>query len=316
MKFAKFAQSKRTCLANLQDRKITGKTKRAKAMPLNTPRSGKDSISPEKKVAMVSGASSGIGKALAAEFLKRGYRVSLSARRDQLIEEYLGKLLSPQEKQDRCLVVKTDVTREEDCREWVRKTVGKFGRIDLMVNNAGISMRGLFAECDPDVFRRLMDVNFWGTTYCSYHALPYLIDSKGSLVGISSIAGYQSLPGRSAYSASKAALQGLLKTIRIENRKKGLHVMIACPGFTASNIRNMALDKNGNPQGETPRDESKMMTAEKAAYLIVNGIERKRRSLILTPLGKITVFVGKFWPQLTEAVAYSYMSKEPDSPFK
>lgn len=269
-----------------------------------------------EKVAMVSGASSGIGKALALELLSRGYKVSLSARRDYLIKGYLLELLGPQETEQRCLVSKTDVSREEDCRQWVEQTVAKFGRIDILVNNAGISMRGLFSECKLDVLRRLMDVNFWGTTYCSHYALDYLLVNRGSLVGISSIAGYQSLPGRAAYSASKAAIQGLLKTIRIENRKKGLHVMIACPGFTASNIRAVALDKDGNPQGETPRDESKMMTAEKVARLIANGIEKRKRSLILTPLGKLTVFVGKFWPQLTEDVAYAYMAKEPNSPFK
>lgn len=270
----------------------------------------------EKKVAMVSGASSGIGKALSLEFLKLGYRVSLAARRDYLIAEFLRENLSESEIESRCLIVKTDVSREEDCKRWVEQTVGKFGRIDILVNNAGISMRGLFSECKLDVLRRLMDVNFWGTTYCSHYAIEYLLQSKGSLVGISSIAGYQSLPGRAAYSASKAAIQGLLKTIRIENRKKGLHVLIACPGFTASNIRAVALDKDGNPQGETPRDEGKMMTAEKVARLIIKGIAHRKRSLILTPLGKITVWVGKFWPQLTEGVAYSYMAKEPNSPFK
>ena len=268
------------------------------------------------KTAMVSGASSGIGKALALELLQRGYNVSLSARRDYMITEYLQQALAPEEVNQRCLVVKTDVSREEDCKNWVEQTIAKFGRIDALVNNAGISMRGLFSECKLDVLRRLMDVNFWGTTYCSYYAIEHLLKTKGSLVGISSIAGYQSLPGRAAYSASKAAIQALLKTIRIENKKKGLHVMIACPGFTSSNIRAVALDKDGKPQGETPRDESKMMTAEKVAHLIANGMEHRKRSLILTPLGRLTVFVGKFWPKLTEDVSYAYMAKELNSPFK
>ena len=265
---------------------------------------------------MVSGASSGIGKALALELLHRGYNVSLSARRDYLILEYLQKEFSPEEIEQRCLVVKTDVSVEADCRNWVEKTVERFGRIDALVNNAGISMRGLFSECKLDVLKRLMDVNFWGTTYCSYYAIEHLLKTKGSLVGISSIAGYQSLPGRAAYSASKAAIQALLKTIRIENKKKGLHVMIACPGFTASNIRAVALDKDGKPQGQTPRNENKMMTAEKVAHLIANGMEHRKRSLILTPLGRLIIFVGKFWPKLTEDVSYSYMAREPNSPFK
>lgn len=267
------------------------------------------------KVVMISGASSGIGKALALEMLRRGFAVSLSARRDYLIVEYLLETLGAEEMERRCLVVKTDVSVENDCKHWVDETVKKFGRIDVLINNAGISMRALFSECRLDTLRRLMEVNFWGTAYCSHYALPYLLQSKGSVVGISSIAGYQSLPGRAAYSASKAAIQKLLETIRIENRKKGLHVMIACPGFTASHIRQSALNKDGEPQGETPRDEGKMMTAEKVACLIADGLAKRKRSLILTPLGRLTVFVGKFWPQLTESVSYSYMGKEPGSPF-
>lgn len=278
-------------------------------------KTSKEKILKPTKTAMISGASSGIGKALAMEFLRAGYRVSLAARRDFLIEEFLKENFPPDFIEKNCLVVKTDVSIEKDCQYWVEATIEKFQRIDVLVNNAGISMRGLFSECKLDVLRRLMDVNFWGTTYCSHYAIKHLLKTKGSLVGISSIAGYQGLPGRSAYSASKAAIQALLNTIRIENRYKGLHVMIACPGFTASNIRAVALDKDGNPQGETPRDESKMMTAEKVAHLIVRGIIHRKRTLILTPLGKLTVFVGKFWPQLTEDIAFTYMAKEPNSPF-
>lgn len=270
----------------------------------------------ENRVCMISGASSGIGKALALEMLRRGYSVSLSARRPQVIEEYLSATFSAQDVEERCLVVKTDVSVEDECRKWVEETVRRYRRIDVLICNAGLSMRGLFGECKMETLHRLMDVNFWGTTYCSNYALPYLLESKGSLVGVSSIAGYQSLPGRCAYSASKAAIHHLLDTIRVENLKKGLHVMVACPGFTASHVRENALDKDGNPQGKTPRDEEKMMSAEKVARIMADGIRRRKRSLVLTPLGKITVFVQKFWPRLTESVAYSYMSKEPGSPVK
>ena len=268
------------------------------------------------KTAMVSGASYGIGKALALELLQRGYNVSLSARRDYLITEYLQQSLAPEEMNQRCLVVKTDVSREEDCKNWVEQTIAKFGRIDALVNNAGISMRGLFSECKLDVLRRLMDVNFWGTTYCSYYAIEHLLKTKGSLVGISSIAGYQSLPGRAAYSASKAAIQALLKTIRIENKKKGLHVMIACPGFTASNVRFSALTANGSQQGETPRDESKMMTAAQVARIIARGVRHRKRLCLMEAEGRATHFVKKFAPAFLDRMFYLVMSREPDSPFK
>lgn len=268
------------------------------------------------KVVMVSGASSGIGKALAIELLKRNFIVSLAARRAGLIEEYLQMEFSEDVIKDRTLVVKTDVSLESDCKQWVEKTHKCFGRIDILINNAGVSMRGLFEDCNIAVLKRLMDVNFWGVTYCTHYALNYLLENKGSLVGVSSIASYQPLPGRTAYSASKSAMQGLLKNVRIENRKKGLHVLIVCPGFTASNIRKAALDKNGNPQGETPRDESKMMTAEEVAKHIIWAIDSRKRSIVLTPLGRLTVFASMFFPRFTERVTYKYMSKESNSPFK
>ncbi|MDE6439898.1 MAG: SDR family NAD(P)-dependent oxidoreductase, partial [Bacteroidales bacterium] len=177
------------------------------------------------KVVMVSGASSGIGKALAIELLNRGFCVSLAARRDEIIISYLRELFPEEVCEKRCFVMRTDVSKEEDCKNWVEETYRRFGRIDVLINNAGISMRGLFEECNLDVLRRLVDVNFWGVTYCTHYALKYLLETKGSVVGVSSIAGYQPLPGRTAYSASKAAMQGLLTNIRIENRKKGLHVL-------------------------------------------------------------------------------------------
>ena len=268
------------------------------------------------KTAMVSGASSGIGKALALELLQRGYNVSLSARRDYMITEYLQQALAPEEVNQRCLVVKTDVSREEDCKNWVEQTIAKFGRIDALVNNAGISMRALFDDVDLEVLHRLMDVNFWGTVNCCKYALPYLQQTKGSIVGISSVAGLHGLPGRTGYSASKYAMTGFLETLRIENLKKGLHVMIACPGFTASNVRFSALTADGSQQGETPRDESKMMTAEQVARIVGRGIVRRKRLCLMEAEGRATHFVKKFAPGFLDRMFYLVMSREPDSPLK
>ncbi len=263
------------------------------------------------KVTIITGASSGIGKALAAEAHKRGAMVVLAARR----KEMLGEITSSWSTAD-YISVQADVTREEDCRKLIEAAVEKFGRIDVMINNAGISMRALFEDTDLGVIRKLMDTNFWGTVYCSKYALPYLLKTSGSLVGVSSVAGYKGLPGRTGYSASKFAMHGLLEVIRIENMKKGLHVLIACPGFTASNIRNVALSKDGSSQGETPLDESKLMPAEAVASHICNAIERRKNSLVLTTMGKMTVLLNKFFPKFMDGMVYNHMAKEPDSPFK
>jgi short-subunit dehydrogenase len=177
-------------------------------------------------------------------------------------------------------------------------------------------MRALFIDTNLEVIRRLMDVNFWGTVYCTKYALPYLMQTKGSIVGVSSTAGFIGLPGRTGYSASKFAMQGFLEALRIENIKNGLHVLIAFPGFTSSNIRNTALNGDGSPQGESPRNEEKMMSAEKVAVIILNGIKRRQRNLILTFEGKFLRQFNRVIPNLIDKSIYKVMSKEPDSPFK
>ena len=265
------------------------------------------------QVIIITGATSGIGKALAYECASRGARLVISARNNEKLLEISEDLLRIGIK---VLPVKADVSVEDDCRELIRKTVEEFGTINVLINNAGISMRALFEEVDLGVLRSLMNTNFWGTVYCSKFALPYLLKSKGSLVGISSIAGYKGLPGRTGYSSSKFAMQGLLEVIRIENRKKGLHVLIAAPGFTASNIRNVALSKDGSQQGETPLDESKLMPAETVARKIADAIGKRKRTLILTNLGKMTVLLNKILPSFMDKMVYNHMAKEPDSPFK
>jgi short-subunit dehydrogenase len=266
-----------------------------------------------EKVVIITGASSGIGKALALECATRGAKLSLAARNGEKLESLVSGLKSGGTD---VIYTITDVSREEDCKALIEHTVKTYGRIDILINNAGISMRALFDELDLSVIRSLMETNFWGTVYCSHFALPYLLASRGSLVGVSSIAGYKGLPGRTGYSASKFAMHGLLEVIRIENMKKGLHVLIACPGFTASNIRNAALSKDGTAQGESPRDEGEMMSAEQVAVHICNAIGKRKASLILTTQGKMSVLLNKFFPRFMDRMFYNHMAKEPDSPFK
>jgi short-subunit dehydrogenase len=182
----------------------------------------------------------------------------------------------------------------------------------VLVNNAGISMRALFKDLDLVVIRNLMDVNFWGTVYCTKHALPELLKNKGSVVGVSSIAGYKGLPGRTGYSSSKFAMNGFLEALRVENLKTGLHVMIASPGFTASNIRKVALVKDGSAQGETSMVEEKMMSAEEVAEQIAQGVENRSRTLVMTFQGKLTVFLSKWLPKMLDKLVYNHFTKEKD----
>ncbi len=268
----------------------------------------------KNKVIIITGASSGIGLACAREFAQRGAKLALAARSAEKLVEIEHELKA---NGTEVISVKTDVSVQEDCRHLISETLKAFGRIDILVNNAGISMRAAFQDVDLDVLKQLMDVNFWGTVYCTKYALPSLLENKGSVVGVSSIAGFIGLPGRTGYSASKFAMHGFLETLRVENLKKGLHVLIAAPGFTASNVRKAALTADGSNQGETPRKEEKMMSAEEVAVHMANAIIKRKRTLILTFVeGKLTVFLKKFVPGLLDKLSYNHMAKEPDSPIK
>lgn len=265
------------------------------------------------KVVVITGASSGIGKALAYEFAKHNSKLAIGARNIEELDAIANDLVN---RGIEVIPVKTDVTSETDCKNLIDKAVNRFGQIDILINNAGVSMRALFKDVDLKVINHLMNVNFWGTVYCTKYALPYLLKSKGSVVGVSSIAGFHGLPGRSGYSASKFAMHGFLETLRIENLKNGLHVMIAAPGFTTTNVRFSALTADGTPQGMSPRDEKNMMLPEEVAKIIAKGVVKRRRNIIMGTEGKISVLAQRILPNIIDRLLYGYMAKEPNSPFK
>ena len=267
-------------------------------------------MSLENKIVIITGASSGIGKACAEEFARRGANLVLGARQYVNLCEIAQDL--EKKYNIRAVAVQCDVSKEEDCRHLIDQTLLSFKKIDVLINNAGISMRALFKDLDLVVLKNLMDINFWGAVYCTKYALPELLRNKGSVVGVSSIAGYRGLPGRTGYSASKFALNGFLEALRVENLKTGLHVMIAAPGFTASNIRNTALAKDGSRQGESSMDEGKMMTSEEVAKIIVEGVVDRKRTLIMTAQGKLAVLMNKLLPAWVDKKVYQLFAKEKD----
>jgi short-subunit dehydrogenase len=265
------------------------------------------------KVVIVTGASSGIGEAISREFARNGSIVVLAARSEEKLLKIVNEIKT---EKGIATFIKTDVINEDECKMLIEKTVGQFGKIDILVNNAGISMRSSFLDVDMEVLHRVMDVNFWGTVYCTKYALPYLLHQKGSLIGVTSIAGFHGLPGRSGYSASKFAMHGFLETIRIENLKKGLHVMIIAPGFTSTEIRKHALTANGLEQGESPLNEQKLMSPEYVAKWVLKGIRKKKRNKLLTWEGRFTALFQRIVPEFVDWVYYREMLKEPKSPLK
>ncbi|RZM15865.1 MAG: SDR family oxidoreductase, partial [Pedobacter sp.] len=224
----------------------------------------------KNKVVIITGASSGIGLALANEMAKKGASLVLAARQYVTLCEITAEL--EKKYQIRAIAVQTDVSKEDDCESMVVQALHAFGKIDVLINNAGLSMRALFKDTELSVLKNLMDVNFWGTVYCTKYALPEILKTKGTIVGVSSIAGFRGLPGRTGYSSSKFAMNGFIESLRTELLQTGVNVLLACPGFTTSNIRVAALSAEGKAHGETSMEEGKMMSPEEVAQNIVEGI--------------------------------------------
>jgi len=257
------------------------------------------------KVVAITGGSSGIGKALIEMLLPLGARVATCARnQDKLYDLQLRHSTKPLH----CVVA--DVSNYNDCKLFIDSTIAQFGAIDILINNAGISMRTLLKDAELDVFQKVMDINYFGSVYCTKLALSSIIEKKGTIVGISSIAGYRGLPGRSGYSASKFALNGWLEAIRTELLDDGVNVMWVCPGFTRSNIRNAALNGQSKEQGESPINEAELMSAPECARHILRAIEKRKRTIVLTFKGKQTVFFNKFFPSLTDRLTRNFFFKE------
>ncbi len=257
------------------------------------------------KVVVVTGGTEGIGKALVDSFLQQGARVATCGRNHDKL--YHIQTLHPNKPLH---VVPADVTKEFDCNNFINSVIETFGTIDILINNAGLSMRALFNELELATLHQLMDVNFWGAVYCTKFALPEIIKNKGTIAGISSVAGFRGLPGRTGYSASKFALTGFLEALRTEVANDGVNVMWVSPGFTSTNIRNAALNKDAQAQGESPMDEDKMMTAETCAEYIVKAIKNRRRTLVLTTIGKSTLFMSKFLPGWADKLIRKFYFKD------
>jgi dehydrogenase/reductase SDR family protein 7B len=267
----------------------------------------------ENKVVVITGGSSGIGKALATEFGSKGSKILITGRNVQELDNAVNEL------KQRGISVsgfQADVSIEDDNKRMAEAAINAFGRIDILINNAGISMRALFDEVDMAVVKKVMDINFYGVLYATKYCLPEIRKNNGSVIGISSIAGFRGLPGRTGYSASKFALNGFLEVLRTELLKTGVHVLTACPGFTSSNIRKRSLTKDGSSQGESPRDESVMMSAEECARHIYNATLKRKRTLILTTQGKLAVFLNKWLPSFADKMVYNVMAKEANAPIK
>lgn len=253
------------------------------------------------KVIVVTGASEGIGRALCLALATQKPKLVLAARNVERLEE-LEKEVEALGAE--AIVVPTDITSIDACKALIDRTVMSFGGIDVLVNNAGGTMWTKMDEItDISIFERLMRLNYLGSVYPTYYALPHLKASKGRIVGVSSVAGLTGVPTRTAYSASKHAMFGFFDSLRIEVAEFGVTVTMIAPDYVVSEIHRRALGGDGAPLGVSPLVESKVMKADECARQIVGAIERRERLLVTSTRGKLGRWLKLVAPRMMDNLA-------------
>ncbi|MDX2006641.1 MAG: SDR family oxidoreductase [Meiothermus sp.] len=262
------------------------------------------------KVVVITGASDGIGAALARRLAPERPRLILAARALKGLEAVAQECRGLGAE---AVAVRADVGLEADCKQLVDKAVENFGGLDILVNNAGITAHALFEEIeDFSIFERVMQVNFYGTLWCTRHALPHLRKSRGLLVGVSSLIGRTGVPSRSAYAASKWAVGGLFDCLRVELMDSGVEVCLVYPGVVATGIRQRGLDKAGQVMGASGLREEGAMSAEECARQMAEAIRARRRELLLTPRGKLIPWLRLFAPRLLDRLAAAVLKRRTE----
>lgn len=257
----------------------------------------------KENVVIITGASTGIGRELAYQLADQGAWLALAARNMTQLQEVAAEC---RRRGGKALAVATDVAQQAQCENLIKETLDEYGRIDTLVNNAGISMWALFEEVkDLSMFNQLMQINYLGSVYCTHYALPHLKASQGRLVGVSSLTGKTGVPTRSGYAASKHAMAGFFDTLRIELMGTGVTVTMIYPGFVATEVRERAFGPDGKPYGvgNSPAREEKMMAVEPCVAIIVKAMEKRKREVVMTTKGKVGMWLKLIAPSIVDNIA-------------
>lgn len=260
----------------------------------------------QEKVAIITGSSRGIGKAIAIELAKKGVSIVLNGRNEERlkdVEEQIRKIHS------NVIAVCCDVSDPKSAENLIETAVEKFGRLDILVNNVGVSMRGTVAELNPDVFKKVFESNVYGTVNPTIPAIPYLRKTKGSIVFISSLAGIRGLPGLSAYCSSKMALRAIAESIRIEEKKNDIHVGLIQVGITEIEHNKETIAADGSLKVLKNRDKSKVQSTEQVAKATVKNIKKRKFITTLTGIGKVNKFMQSRYPMLVEKIILKNIHK-------
>lgn len=254
-----------------------------------------------ENVVVITGASDGIGRELALQLADQGAWLALAARDAAKLDAVAAECRA---RGGRAVAVPTDVADEAQCRRLIDETAREHGRIDTLVNNAGISMWARFDEVtDLAPFHAMMQVNYFGSLYCTHAALPHLKRARGRIVGVSSLTGKAGVPTRSGYAATKHAMAGFFDSLRIELADDGVTVTMVYPGFVSTGIRERAYGPDGQPLAASPVREAEVMTPEECARQIVGAMASRRRELIMTLRGKVGAWVKLVAPGVVDRIA-------------
>lgn len=261
------------------------------------------------QVVIVTGASAGIGKALALQLARQGAKVVIAAQRAERLKEVAAECRASG---PGVLIIPSDVSDEAQCKALVLKTIAEYGRLDMLINNAGLAATALFDDFpDLNLFRHTMDVNFYGAVYCTYYALPYLKQTKGRLVAISSLGGKTAIPYNTPYCASKYGLHGFYDALRMELVQHGVSVTMICPWWVATEFHAAQLNKDGKPRGaERGRDmyTAKTMSAERCAEITLHAAFKRRREILMGP-GVLAVWLKVLAPRFLDWLAIEVFLK-------
>ncbi len=259
------------------------------------------------KVVVITGGSSGIGKELALRLAEQGAWLSLAARGVDRLEAARDECLK---RGGKALAIPTDVAEESRCAALIRQTVEAYQRIDVLVNNAGISMWANFEDLESlDMLEKIMRVNYMGSAYCTCYALPYLKQSRGQIVGVSSLAGKNGIPTRSGYAASKHAMTGFFDSLRIELAPYGISVTMIYPGFVTSEIRKRAFGASGQSLEKSPVRENEVMTVEECVQIILKAMVKRKREVVMTLRGQVGLWIKLIAPGLVDRIALQAIKK-------
>lgn len=261
----------------------------------------------DKKVIVVTGAASGIGLAIGRRFARDGARLGLLDQDEAAVQIFAEELRAAGVE---AVGLGCDVSREEECQQAIDVVLGCYGGIDVLVNNAGITQRGAFVDTETKVFRRVMEVNFFGSLHCTKAAIGSLLARRGMVIVIESLAGVAPLLGRTGYCASKHALHGLFTSLRAELRGRGLHVMLVCPGFVQTNLQTKALGADGQVTAHPQSLVGRPISASSVAEQVYRGALKRRNLLVLTPVGKLSYWLSRLAPVTYERLMARMLRKE------